>query len=143
MVKSWEEAEKEFERILERIHGKKNVFIHRVTDSKEIRRAAGNKILVKKTPADYIVTAQGTMFYAEVKYCSNRTSFPLSALTTGQHVAIKRQNAAGGIYLVFIYNSNDKTWYTLSGGEIENLLDANKKSIKWKDLLKWLNSTQT
>lgn len=139
MNKTWQDTEKDFELRIATL-GKK-AFLHRVTDTKEANRGKKtNKVKIKAQPSDYLLTYEGKMRYAEVKHCSNKTSFPFSNLTISQFNAMTRQRAAGGLYSVFVYNSNTDTWYNISGDRILFCLELKEKSIKWKEIehLKWI-----
>lgn len=139
MIKTWEDSEAEFKKMIDAM-GKK-AYLHRITDTKEVNRGKmrGQKVIVKKTPADWILTYDGRMFYAEVKFCSNKTSFPLSALTEGQSVALIRQRAAGGQYKIFVYHSVTDTWYIITETRVQITEESGRKSIPWKELeyAKW------
>jgi len=127
-------SEEFFKAKMESIFGKK-VFIEKFTDTKAVKGV--NKTgFVKSSPADFVVTALGKMFWAEVKSCSDKVSFPISQLTASQVRAIVRQEAAGGQYWVFIHNMNTDKWYKVAGSE---LLALDKKSIKWTEMkeLQW------
>lgn len=129
-------SEEDFELFLKRAHGK-NVFIHRVTDSKEVRGRSGSKTaFTKAQPSDYIITEKGVMYYAEVKSSNNKTSFPFSQITTVQWGSAKRQVIAGGIYIYYLHDMNTNMWYKVPA---QVLLNHNKRSIKWKELeeYKW------
>lgn len=136
MKKAWEKAEQEFVKIIEG-YGKK-AFLYRVTDTREASRGK-TKVLIKKTPSDFILTHDGDMCYAEVKSCSNKTSFPFSAFTEGQMRAIIRQDRAGGCYCAYIKNENTGIWYKLFGGVILGYIERGHKSISWEELkeFKW------
>lgn len=134
MGTAWQTAEDEFEAIMET--GGKSVFVHRITDSAEVRgmtkgmsgRSAG---FTKDQPADYIVVSFGTMFFAEVKSSKNPTSFPFQNIAHGQWSAATRTHRAGGIYLFFLKNLVTGLWYKVPASV---LLDHTAKSIKWADL---------
>lgn len=102
-------------------------FAHKLTDTK----SAGK--LVKSVPADYVVTLCGDMFWAEIKSSNNKTSFPLSCFQKPQLLGMKRQEMAGGDYIVYIHRLATNTWYCVHSTEIEHLSDG-KKSINWDDL---------
>ena len=134
MNKTWQDSEKDFEEKIASL-GKK-AFLHRITDTKEVNRGKnfGKKTIVKAQPSDYTLTWNNNMAYAEVKHCSNETSFPFSNFTKGQMIAMRKQNAAGGKYLVFIYHAIEDTWYLLSGQLILGVIDEGNKSIPWNKI---------
>lgn len=134
-INNWNDAEDYFEKKV--AEQGKDAFLYKITDTKSVNRGRKiNKVIAKKTPADYIVTC-GDTFYAEVKYCSNAKAFPFSYLTQGQLVYMRKQIVAGGKYNVYIYNSVEKVWYTATGLQIIDKMDfENKKSIPYTELTK-------
>ena len=111
----------------------KRAYLHRITDTREVSRGK-NKVIVKKTPADWVLTWERGMGYAEIKSCSSNTSFPFSTLTQGQVAAMHMQVAAGGNYWVFIHHKMTNQWYMLTGSMIVNQMKLGIKSIKWKEM---------
>jgi len=85
-------------------------------------------------PSDYMLTVDGVTTYAEVKSCSNKTSFPFSQIETGQWAAMVQVLAAGGRYLFFLHNIETNTWYAVPGQHIKTTHDQGKHSVKWADL---------
>jgi penicillin-binding protein-related factor A (putative recombinase) len=134
MTKAWQAAQDEFETYM--AAGGKRVFVHRITDSAEVRgmtagmsgRATGH---TKEQPADYVIVSFDTMYYAEVKSSKNPTSFPFKNIERGQWNAATRTDRAGGIYLFFLKNLVTGVWYKVPA---RVLLDHTAKSIKWSDL---------
>jgi len=122
-VKRWQDA-----------YGKE-VFVKKFTDTKSIRKVSNGPFSQQApaTPADFIVTVKGEMFYAEVKSCSNKTSFPFSQFTKSQRAAMLQQKAAGGCYIVYIHNMNTNEWFKVSGPVLLEL-EKTQKSIKWSEL---------
>ena len=99
---------------LERKHGKR-VHIHRFTDSAEVHGLnKGRRMVVKKQPADFLVTLDGEMFYAEIK-STVKDRISRDCLETGQYAACLRQIAAGGKYYVFVHFIKHSAWYRLPG----------------------------
>ena len=134
-------SEAEFEeRLLEAY--KKRVHIYRIVDAAEIvgRSKGKQTAAVPATPADYIITADGRMMYAEVKSTINRTSFDTSKITIGQKGAARKQAIANGEYFFFINCLPTNTWYQVPALFI---LDHEKKSIKWTELeqFKWTKNS--
>lgn len=119
----------------------KEVFVKKLTDTKSIRKVSNGPFnqQAPATPADFIVTVKGRMFYAEVKSCSNKTSFPFSQFTKSQRAAMLQQAAAGGMYMVYIHNMNTNDWFEVSGPKLLEL-EKFQKSIKWSELAgtRWL-----
>lgn len=122
-------SEKQFEALLRNAYGKQ-VHIFRIVDSAEVKGRTG-KALDKKMPSDYIVTAVGRMYYAEVKSTDAATSFSFSCIQSGQKKAMIQQRAAGGDYFVFIHRRPTDEWFKLPAPVI---LDSTKSSITWEEL---------
>lgn len=112
-----------------------NAYLYRIADQKELSR--GNKlkgVVTRATPSDYILTLPTCMVYAEVKSCSNDTSFPFSQFTPGQNLAMVRQKAAKGHYWIWIHNLKTDTWYFTEGYNILKARAEGKKSFKWSEM---------
>ena len=123
-------SEEIFEKRIQKRFGK-NCYLHQMVDSKQAR----NK--VKSNPADWVVTLNGSMAYAEVKSCSHETSFPFSNFTKGQMTGMVRQIAARGTYWIFIHHILTDTWYWTTAETILETIDKGKKSLSWKELELW------
>lgn len=137
-LRDWEKSEIEFKDAISAFG--KSAFLYRITDTKEANRGrVGQKVVVKNTPSDFLLTYKGKMAYTEVKHCSNPTSFPFSGLTVGQKQAILKQEKAGGRYIIFVYSAKHKTWYYITEELYLTYLEKGSKSITWKDLynFKW------
>jgi penicillin-binding protein-related factor A (putative recombinase) len=119
----------EFEAMLRRQYGKR-VFIHRVTDSKEVTGMNKRAAFTKAQPSDYVITADGQMFYAEVK-STTKDRWSLSKIEKGQRAACVQQIAAGGTYWLYIHFVVPNEWYRVPG---EYLLAAKEKSWSRDDL---------
>jgi penicillin-binding protein-related factor A (putative recombinase) len=129
-MKTWQDVEKDF---AEHFNNQgKGCYVHRFTDTKEIRASTGGRGLTKAQPSDFLVVAHGLTFFAEVKHCADTTSFPFSALRTGQTVAGRRVLAAGGAYFVFVYAATLQRWFKIPFETIRATTE--KKSIRWTDL---------
>lgn len=85
-------------------------------------------------PSDYMLTVEGVTSYAEVKSCSNKTSFPFSQIETGQWTAMVQVVAAGGKYVFFLHNLETNTWYAVPGNIIKTISEQGKQSVKWAEL---------
>lgn len=120
-------SEEIFEETFQRLYGK-SVFLHQMVDSKQAR----NK--VKSNPADWVVTCNHDMAYAEVKSCSGETSFPFSNFTKGQLNGMVRQTKAGGLYWIFIHHITTDKWYWIEAKTVLDTIDKGKKSLSWKEL---------
>lgn len=112
----------------------KDSWVFKLTDTKSASRGGKIKVQVKKQPADYIVCNKGSMFFAEVKSCSNLTSFPFSNIKEGQWNAILRTCAAGTQYFVYIHNLNTDLWYIIPNFILKFLKEEGRASVKWEEL---------
>jgi penicillin-binding protein-related factor A (putative recombinase) len=112
-------------------HGKR-AFVHRITDSAEVRGRTGSKTAwVRAQPSDYLVTFDGKMEYAEVKSSLNKTSFPFGDITKIQMASAKKQRAAGGHYFFYLHSLVHNKWFRVPASV---LLDAEARSLKWANL---------
>lgn len=112
----------------------KRAYVHKFTDTAEIRASTGGRGKAPKQPSDYIVVVDGLTFFAEVKHCKNKTSFPLGALQPGQVAAGRRIRKAGGGYFVFVNAASLGKWFSIPFAVIEDTLAKGKKSLPWTDL---------
>ena len=117
----------------------KRAFCRRVTDSAEIQGRNPHikqRITVPKQPSDYLVTVNGTMFYAEVKSTQKGTGFKKSMLTDVQLGSCRQQVAAEGQYIVFFHHLAKDDWYAIPGALI---LEYPEGTIPWAHLqpYKW------
>ncbi len=122
-----------FEKLVANNHP--NAFLYRIADQKELSR--GNKlkgVVTRSTPSDYILTIGKDMLYAEVKSCSNATSFPFSQFTPGQNAAMFKQQRAGGWYWIWVHNVLTDNWYLLQGWEVLKTRADGKNSLKWTEM---------
>lgn len=117
----------------------KRAFSYRIADAAEIRGRTGNIGTTRATPSDYIVTFDGSTFYAEVKSTQEKTSFPFSLLKKGQKAAAPQVVTAGGGYFVFVHNLSTNTWYRVPYAVIQAVKDIGRSSIPWSEMetLKW------
>lgn len=125
-------SEKDFVDILTNKYGK-SVYIHRFMDTGAIKGARGSGF-VANSPADYLVTLHGKMFYAEVKSTFDKVSFAYSRLQKNQRGSMICQTIAGGDYYVYVYSMIHQKWYKLDGKNIIKDMDNNIKSIKFCDM---------
>lgn len=120
-------SEEAFEKLIEKRYGKKQ-FIYKIVDTK----SAGK--IVKSGPADWVITIEGTMSWAEVKSCSHDTSFPFKNFTDAQMRGMVRQHAAGGTYKIFIHRVPTDEWFEITPYQILSRIEEGRKSITWKEL---------
>lgn len=127
---AWDEAEKEFEGF----YRKKGNYLYAFEDTREALRTGGSRrVFTKARPSDYLVTSEGVTFFAEVKYCSNATSFPFSNIAPEQFAAALQCTMAKGLYLFFIKSSITNLWYKVPASVILELWET-QRSIKWTEL---------
>ena len=133
-INNWRDAEDCVQHYFNNL-GKES-FCYKITDTAEVNRGSkGKKVIAKAVPSDFIVTINGSMFYLEVKYCSDEKSFNFSNFTKTELVYLKKQTAAHGIYFVYVYSSHLKKWFATTGTRIINLMDEGKRSVKFKEML--------
>ncbi|WCD44182.1 putative holliday junction-specific endonuclease [Xylophilus phage Lumi] len=132
----WEKAQEDFKAFYP---GKRN-YIFEFHDARQVMGALkSTRVFTASHPADFIVTSNGETFYAEVKSCSNETSFPFSMIKRSQWIAATMQLAAGGLYFFFIKSEVLGTWFKVPA---KVLLDIeSRKSITWKDLAPYVHRT--
>jgi penicillin-binding protein-related factor A (putative recombinase) len=131
-------TEKLFESVWDRM-GKK-AYYYRIPDAAELfGRNRGTILNVRPTPSDYVVTTDGSSFYAEVKSSQNKTAFPFNLFKKGQSAAAPQVLSAGGAYFVFAHNLTTGTWYRIPWQVIQAVKDLGRSSIPWTELenLKW------
>jgi len=125
-------SEKEWEEVMEAKYGKL-LNLHDLLDTSNIKKE-NLKSFVNPAPADYVVTANHEMFYAEIKSCSSKTSFGFSQFTPSQNACMLKQTNAGGQYWVYIHRLETDEWYRVPASLILKTKHNNIKSLKWKDL---------
>lgn len=127
---TWKDAESEFESFFE-VYGKR-AYVERLKDTAHVRGASGKLAAFKDAqPADYIVTVEGAMFYAEVKSTQHEPSFPFSMIKPVQWAAARRTVSAGGIYRFYIRRESTKRWYSVPANV---LIHHTAKSIRWQEI---------
>lgn len=103
-------------------------FAHRLVDTKAARN------LVNDQPSDYIVTSEGRMWYAEVKLCNEKVSFPFGNIRLGQKKAMSLQLRAKGEYFFHIKNGLTGRWYHIPAQLVLDTLAEGRKSLKWSEI---------
>lgn len=136
LAKVWLDAEEEFESFFK---GKQQ-FVFKFHDTKAAMGVMGTRnVKTVEHPSDYIVTDNGSMYYAEVKSTHNKVSLPFANIQKGQWRAAIRQVAAGGLYFFFVRSEAWKMWYKVPA---QVLIEHEKvrSSIKWSELsdYKWV-----
>ena len=131
-VNDGSESEKIFKKVLEAAYGK-SCYLVKFPDTKMVKGLNRGAIL-PECPADYLVTAAGEMFYAEVKSTIDPIGFKLTLIRKAQKSAMLRQHMANGKYYVFIHSLATDTWYKIEGKTLLGFA----KSPKWTELEKYL-----
>src|SRR3546814_17096563 len=84
-------------------------------------------------PADFLVTQNAQIEYAEVKSVQSATSFPFSNIERGQRSAALRQAMVGGAYNFYIFSYGLGRWFRMSAQFFSEAVAAGKASAKFKD----------
>ena len=131
----WINAEQEFESWF----SGKSHFVYKFEDARAVMGALqSRKVIVQGRPADYLITSNGTTFFAEIKRSEHPTSFALSNIQKSQWNAAIKTVAAGGLYFFYILNETPvaRNWYVVSSQVFIEAINAGEKSIKWSRLEK-------
>lgn len=128
---AWMDAEKEFEETWE---GRKDCWCYAFEDTREAMGAnKSRRVFTKGRPSDYLVTAKGLTFFAEVKSTENDVSFNLNNVEMSQWQAAIRSVAAGGHYFFFIRCEATGRWYQVPAVVLVDQRKV-KKSIRWTEI---------
>jgi len=122
-----------FENALRHVYGKR-VFIQEFYDAAYLHGLNKRPVLAPEQPADRLVTANGTMFYAEIKSVLKGTSFPFSMIKSNQLRAAKEQSMAGGLYYFFVHDLAGDRFYMVPASQV---LNTEKQSLKWDEMTLW------
>jgi penicillin-binding protein-related factor A (putative recombinase) len=126
----WKDAEDEFVSFFAPFG--KRAAVERLTDTAYVRGATGLKKSIKDAqPADFVVTWDGMMFYAEVKSTAHEPSFRLSMISKNQWRAARKAITAGGQYLFIIRRESTGEWYVINAAF---LIDHDAMSVKWSEI---------
>lgn len=117
----------------------KRAFLYRIPDTNSAFRKGKATVKLAATPSDYLLSYFGQTGMAEVKSCSDKTSFSFSNFTPSQNAAMLQMRAAGGNYWVFIHHIPTDQWYRIDAEFIALIEKTGKKSVTWKELepYKW------
>ena len=128
----WIDAQEEFKSFFP---GKRS-FVHPFEDAREAMGVSqSRKVFTKGQPADYLVTADGITFYAEVKSSQDPILFALSRIRKPQWAACIRVTAAKGLYYFFIRQELAlPVWYKIPAAFFISLQDSGVKSVRWEQL---------
>lgn len=136
-MSKWKDAESEFETRMLKEHPKR--FLYKIGDTNEVKGILAKQGLKKlgfskATPCDFIVVCPTVgMYFAEVKSCGKKTSFPFSNFQKTQIGYMKKTVRAGGTYTIFIKNTNTNKWYFCLAEKILETMET-KKSLKWTEM---------
>lgn len=114
--------------------------IERLRDKKDLMGLNGGRNVADfAKPSDFLVSARGVpMHYAEVKSMIKGESFAFGGIQPGQHIAALKEHAKGcGSYIFYIFSYENEAWYTMSCDQYAGLIEAGKRSVKFKDLALW------
>lgn len=126
----WMDAQKDFESVWV---GKHN-WCYAFEDSREaMGLGKSRRIFTKGRPSDYLVTANGLTFFAEVKSSQDKVSFNLNNVEESQWKAAIQSVAAGGLYFFFVRCEMNGKWFQVPAAVFVEQRKT-KKSIKWDDL---------
>lgn len=126
----WKDAESEFESFFAPFG--KRAHVQRLTDTAFVRGTTGRAASFKDAqPSDYIITLEGTTFYAEVKSTQSEPSFPFSLIKKSQWAAARMVTAAGGHYRFYIRRESTKRWYVVPAVVF---ITHTAKSIRWHEI---------
>lgn len=129
-MSSGKSSEAEFEEICSRFGKAVNVF--RFTDTFDVRRLT--KTAMKSAqPADFLVTARGVTFFAEIKETS-KDRFSLAMFTPKQIATATQVAAAGGLYYAFVRELATNKWFKIP---LIDLLDQETKTFHFCNLEKY------
>jgi hypothetical protein len=130
-------AESEFVEFIKRGFGKRG-FVTRLTDNKDVRQSTGvgfkpTRVAVHLggQPADYVLTLNGCMGYAEVKGFEDSDRLNFSRFEKAQLAGMIRQLAATGHYWVFCYNIKTEEWFVCDARWI---MDESRRSLFFKEM---------
>ena len=128
------EAERGFLAVFER----RGAVIERFYDQADLRGRNGGKAVGDfPKPADFLVTYDGLLHYAEVKSTTSKTSFSFHCIRPAQSSAALRQARVGGPYVFYIYAYETATWYVMSCSDYARALQEGRASLKFSELKQW------
>lgn len=127
-------SEKEFVKIVKTL-GKRG-YVHRFPDASDAYGRNKKLVNVANQPGDFFVVENGEVYLADVKSCSNPTSFPFSMIAKGQLAAARMITAAGGRYYFIVHQLKENRWFKIAS---ETITSSSKRSLKWSELepYKW------
>jgi penicillin-binding protein-related factor A (putative recombinase) len=128
-MESWKKAENDFKAAFSRL-GKEAVVI-RFSDAAEAKVLNGRRAKARAQASDFLVVVRGETFFAEVKSCEEKVSFPHSNIQPHQLTRSRQILLAGGRYYFFIKAEQFDVWYRVPASIVHN---AERKSTRWTDI---------
>lgn len=125
-----------FDNTIASVYGIKG-HVHQFYDAAYLHGLNKRPVLAPEQPSDRLVTANGVMFYAEVKSVSSGLSWPFGMIAQGQLKAAKLQTLAGGDYFFFCHRLETDTFYIVHAKEVFAAMELGVKSLKWSALKVW------
>lgn len=115
------------------------VVVERFWDQSDLRgRNGGRAVADFPKPADFLVTQNAQIEYAEVKSVQSATSFPFSNIERSQRSAALRQAMVGGAYNFYIFSYGLGRWFRMSAKQFADIIAAGKASAKFTELEPWV-----
>lgn len=136
MKNTGKSSESLFENTLKSVYGT-SAFIQQFYDAAYLHGMNRRPVKAPDQPADRLVTANGEMFYAEIKSVSDGTSFPFGMIKPGQFAAARLQILAGGLYHFFVHDLATDIFYIVPASQVFATMEAGKKSLKWNEMKVW------
>src|SRR3546814_19310786 len=107
------------------------VVIERFWDQSDLRGLNGGRAVIDYSkPADFLVTQNAQIEYAEVKSVQSATSFPFSNIERGQRSAALRQAMVGGAYNFYIFSYGLGRWFRISAQFISDERRGGKQGVR-------------
>jgi len=117
---------------------KPGVVVERFWDQRDLRGINnGRPVGDFPKPADFLVTENGLMHYAEVKSNENPTRFSFGDIRPKQRSTALKQAAVGGPYWFYIFSYALGQWFRMGAEQFAAAVTAGQKSIKYEELTPW------
>ena len=96
----------------------------------------GKNIAAFGNPSDFWLIQDEGAYLAEVKSSVNPTSFSISGFTAAQKSAIYKcaKKGYGDRYRIYVHCLDNNIWYLMTANDFMNLIDNDRKSIKWSEM---------
>lgn len=106
----------------------KSTVCTRFADTHDTFQGRGHGVTLSAKPSDFIITDNGTTFYAEVKSTTSQEGIT-GGLFKQQAARRDRLLKAGALYLYFVYSEALDCWFSLDGIDI-----ADNPNRKWGEI---------